>query len=178
MILYYVDISLLCMDKSILFAKEMSVIQISHGNLLQAKADALVNTVNCVGVMGKGIALAFKKDFPENFRLYESACKANEVKPGRMYVTQNPDMFGSRWIVNFPTKLDWRHPSKIEWIESGLADLVSFIKGNKVRSIAVPALGCSNGGLSWTQVRPLIEKAFDDEALRDVTVYLYPPQRN
>jgi O-acetyl-ADP-ribose deacetylase (regulator of RNase III) len=154
------------------------MIKISHGNLLQAKVDAIVNTVNCVGVMGKGIALQFKKEFPENFRLYERACKANQLKPGQMFVTQNPDMFGAKWIVNFPTKMDWRNPSKLDWIVSGLVDLANFVKTNGVRSIAIPALGCSNGGLNWTQVRPLIEQTFADETFADTIVYLYPPQGN
>jgi O-acetyl-ADP-ribose deacetylase (regulator of RNase III) len=154
------------------------VIKVTHGNLLVCQAEVLVNTVNCVGVMGKGIAKAFKARFPDNFLQYEAACHKNEVRPGRMFVTQNPDMFGAKWIVNFPTKMDWRNPSKIEWIETGLVDLIDFIRKNNVRSIAIPALGCANGGLSWSAVRPLIEAAFGADDLASVTVHLFPPQGN
>lgn len=152
------------------------MIELVKGNLLRHNAEALVNTVNCVGVMGKGIALQFKKEFPENFRQYAQACEAGRVKTGEMFATRNPDMFGPKWIVNFPTKQDWRHPSKMIWIESGLQALARFIVENKVTSIAIPALGCSNGGLAWEDVRPRIEVALG--TLPDVLVYVYPPQGN
>lgn len=167
------------------------MIEFAYGNLLECKADALVNTVNCVGVMGKGIALEFKQRFPENFKLYAAACKNDRVRPGFMFVTRIPeavaetgDLFapiapvhtGPKWIVNFPTKLDWRNQSQMAWIENGLNDLVRFIKENAVQSIAIPALGCSNGGLAWAEVRPRIETAMS--AFPDVKVFLFPPQGN
>lgn len=150
------------------------MIELRHDNLLKCDVESLVNTVNCVGVMGKGIAKAFKEAYPANFKAYEAACKRNEVRPGRMFVTDIGDMFARKWIVNFPTKQHWYAPSKMIWIDDGLKDLVQFIQTNKVASIAIPALGCSNGGLPWKQVREKIERAM--EPLPDTRVYLYPPQ--
>src|SRR5262249_46759742 len=103
------------------------MITFTHGNMLEADAEALVNTGNTVGVMGKGIALMFKEAFPENFKAYEAACKRKEVKPGRLFVTERRDLMGPRWIINFATKQHWRNPSKLEWIRDGLAELRSFI---------------------------------------------------
>jgi O-acetyl-ADP-ribose deacetylase (regulator of RNase III) len=140
------------------------------GNLLEAEAEALVNTVNTVGVMGKGIALMFKEKFPENYRLYEAACKAGEVKVGHVTATERSDMYGPKWIVNFPTKQHWRNPSKLEWIAAGLRDLRRFILTHKVQSIAIPPLGAGNGGLNWNAVKPLIEEALGDLPM-DVIVY-------
>src|ERR1019366_8355238 len=118
-----------------------------QGNLLEARVDALVNTVNTVGVMGKGIALMFKEAFPENFRAYEEACERHEVHIGRMFVTENLALKGPRWIINFPSKNHWRQPSKLEWIVEGLEDLRRVLKEKAIRSIALPPLGCGNGGL-------------------------------
>lgn len=129
------------------------MIQYARGNLLAAETEALVNTVNTVGVMGKGIARAFKETFPENCRQYEAACKRHEVSVGRMYVVEQPELIGPRWIVNFPTKQHWRQPSQLGWIVDGLMDLRETIKQRGIRSVAVPALGCGNGGLDWTDVR-------------------------
>src|ERR1700730_11362127 len=109
------------------------MIEFTCGNLLEAKAEALINTVNTVGVMGKGIALMFKDAFPENFKAYESACKAGEVDVGHMFVTHRSDMYGPEWIINFPTKKHWRHPTKLEWIVVGLADLKEVIRRNKIQ---------------------------------------------
>src|SRR5580704_11959007 len=103
------------------------MIRFTQGNLLDSEAEALVNTVNTVGVMGKGIALMFKEAFPENFKAYATACKKGDVKVGEMFVTERRDLIGPRWIINFPTKKHWRHPSKLEWIEAGLADLKRVI---------------------------------------------------
>src|ERR1700735_2360619 len=103
------------------------MIEFKQGNLLDAKAEALVNTVNTVGVMGKGIALMFKEAFPENFKAYAAACRRNEVRVGHMFVTERQQLMMPRWIINFPTKMHWRQPSEMEWIESGLADLVRVI---------------------------------------------------
>jgi O-acetyl-ADP-ribose deacetylase (regulator of RNase III) len=123
------------------------MISFMQGNLLEANVEAFVNTVNTVGVMGKGIALMFKETFPENFRAYEAACKRGEVQIGRMFVTERQDMYGPKWIINFPTKEHWRSPSHIEWIEEGLKDLVRVIHENKINSVAIPPLGTGNGGL-------------------------------
>lgn len=135
------------------------MITFTQGNLLEARAEALVNTVNTVGVMGKGIALMFKERFTENFRRYAAACKAKEVSTGKMFVTEVRELEGPRWIVNFPTKQHWRGDSKMEWITEGLQDLRRFLIENKVKSVAIPPLGAGNGGLDWTQVRPQIEAA-------------------
>jgi len=144
-----------------------------QGNLLDARTDALVNTVNTVGVMGKGIALMFKEAFPANFRAYEAACKDKEVRVGHMFVTENPAFEGPRWIINFPTKKHWRQPSKMEWILEGLRDLKRVIAEHDIRSIALPPLGAGNGGLDWREVRPEIEHALGD--LEGVEVLVYEP---
>ena len=141
--------------------------------MLDAEVDAVVNTVNIVGVMGKGIALMFKEAFPENYRLYEAACKAKEVQVGHVFVTERRKMIGPKWIVNFPTKKHWRHPSKMEWIVDGLENLRRFILENNIRSIAIPPLGSGNGGLDWDAVRPKIEAALGE--LDDVDIVVYEP---
>ena len=147
------------------------MITYTKGNLLQSDAEALVNTVNTVGVMGKGVALMFREQFPENFKAYERACKEKRVRLGEMFVTERKDLLGPKWIVNFPTKGHWRYPSKIEWIEQGLVDLVRFIKEYNVRSIAIPPLGSGNGGLEWSDVRNLIESSLSDLGVVNVIVY-------
>ncbi|GDY33042.1 type II toxin-antitoxin system antitoxin DNA ADP-ribosyl glycohydrolase DarG [Gandjariella thermophila] len=144
-----------------------------EGDLLTADVDALVNTVNCVGVMGKGIALQFKRRYPENFRLYEAACERGEVQLGRMFVTDLHSISGPRYIVNFPTKGHWRARSRIADIRAGLDDLVRVILDREIRSIAVPPLGTGNGGLPWREVEPLIREALGN--LPDTTVHLYTP---
>ena len=143
------------------------------GNILDSGAQAIVNTVNEVGVMGKGLALAFKERHPENFAAYARACSSNSVKVGSMFVTAPSDMFGPKWIVNFPTKRHWRDPSQIGWVRDGLADLKAWIVRERVSSIAVPPLGCGNGGLSWKAVRPLVVAAIGD--IEGCTVELYEP---
>ncbi len=149
------------------------MIRFTTGNLFDADVDALVNTVNTMGVMGKGIALIFKERFPENFKAYAAACKSKEVGLGRMFVTESPELNGPRWIINFPTKANWRFPSKLAWIESGLEDLKRVIAENGIRSIAIPPLGAGNGGLDWRDVRPLIEMALGD--LPDVEIVVFEP---
>jgi O-acetyl-ADP-ribose deacetylase (regulator of RNase III) len=144
-----------------------------QGNLLDAKVEALVNTVNTVGVMGKGIALMFKEAFPDNFRAYEYACEHHEVKVGRMFVTESRTFSGPRWIINFPTKRHWRQPSKLEWITAGLEDLRKVIRENAIRSIALPPLGAGNGGLDWREVRLEVERALGD--LKNVEILVYEP---
>jgi len=131
----------------------------AKGSILDARAEALVNTVNEVGVMGKGVALLFRETFPDNARAYEKACRAGEVRVGRMFVTENAALIGPRWIINFPTKKDWRQPSRIEWIQEGLTDLVRVIREKAIASVALPPLGCGNGGLNWDTVRREIEAA-------------------
>jgi O-acetyl-ADP-ribose deacetylase (regulator of RNase III) len=143
------------------------------GNLLESSAEALVNTVNTVGVMGKGIALMMKEAFPENYKSYAAACKQGDVRIGRMFVTRRNAMYGPKWIVNFPTKKHWRNPSKLEWIVDGLTDLNDVIARNGIRSVAIPPLGAGNGGLDWAAVRPHIESALAD--LENVDVFVYEP---
>lgn len=144
------------------------------GNLLEAPTEAVVNTVNTVGVMGKGIALMFKEAFPENFKRYGDACKRKEVRVGHMFVTEDLSLQrGRRWIINFPTKQHWRQPTKLEWVVEGLEDLRRVIKEKDIKSIAVPPLGCGNGGLEWETVRPKIESALGD--LSEVEVLVYEP---
>lgn len=149
-------------------------IQLTHGDLLQQDdVDAIVNTVNCVGVMGKGIALQFKNKWPDNFDSYQAACRAAEVRPGKMHVFDAGAYAQPHYIINFPTKDHWRGNSKMSFIKDGLRDLVDQVQRLGIKSIAVPPLGCGNGGLNWDDVRPLIVKAF--EALPDVEVRLFVP---
>jgi O-acetyl-ADP-ribose deacetylase (regulator of RNase III) len=145
----------------------------TQGNLLTADAEALVNTVNTVGVMGKGIALMFKEQFPDNFRAYEAACKRKEVRIGQMFVTERHDLMGPKWIINFPTKQHWRQPSKMEWVQAGLVDLRRIILEKRIKSVALPPLGTGNGGLEWSRVRSLIERELS--TLQDVKVIIFQP---
>jgi O-acetyl-ADP-ribose deacetylase (regulator of RNase III) len=151
------------------------MISFTQGNLLEAEVEAVVNTVNTVGVMGKGIALMFKEQFPANFEAYERACEDGRVRVGSMFVTENKELFGPKWIINFPTKTHWRVKTRLEWIEEGLKDLVRVIEEKKIRSIAVPPLGCGNGGLEWSAVRPLIVSALD--GVQDLRVVIYEPTK-
>ncbi|MBF0180956.1 MAG: macro domain-containing protein [Magnetococcales bacterium] len=149
------------------------MIEFTKGNILTDDAEAIVNTVNCVGVMGRGIALQFKNAYPDNFKAYEAACKRHEVAPGRMFVFDTHQPTRQRFIVNFPTKRHWRDNSRMEDIESGLQSLVKEIHDRGIRSIAIPPLGCGLGGLSWPEVRSRIELAFRE--LPDIDVTLYEP---
>ena len=150
------------------------MIEYTSGNILYADVEALVNTVNCVGVMGRGIALQFKNAYPENFEAYEAACRRNEVQPGRMFVFATGDLTNPRYIINFPTKRHWRGKSRIEDIESGLIDLVAVVREHGIRSIAIPPLGSGLGGLEWDDVRPRIEAALQD--LPQLRVLVYEPK--
>lgn len=152
------------------------MITYTSGNLLEAEVDALVNTVNTVGVMGKGIALMFKERFPANTEAYSRACKAGEVQTGRMFVTETGELMGPRWIVNFPTKQHWRAKSRMQWITEGLADLRRFIEEHPVDSIAIPPLGAGNGGLDWVEVKPQIQQALGDLEGVDIIVFEPTPQ--
>lgn len=149
------------------------MITLTQGNLLESNAEALVNTVNAVGVMGKGIALQFKKAFPENFKAYEAACKTDKIRPGVMFVTEARTLHGVRYIINFPTKRHWKGKSRMSDIETGLRALAQEVRSRDIRSIAIPPLGCGLGGLSWVDVRAKIEQAFAD--LPEVDVRLYAP---
>jgi O-acetyl-ADP-ribose deacetylase (regulator of RNase III) len=151
------------------------MINFTHGNLLEAHTEALVNTVNTVGVMGKGIALMFKERFAENFRLYSAACKAGHVQTGKMFVTEVHELDGPRWVVNFPTKKHWRAPSQLAWVVEGLQDLRRFLIEKQVKSIAIPPLGAGNGGLEWAEVRKQIEIALGD--LLDVEIVVFEPTK-
>jgi O-acetyl-ADP-ribose deacetylase (regulator of RNase III) len=144
------------------------------GSLLNAAADALVNTVNTVGVMGKGLALQFKQAYPDNFRAYQAACRNGDVRLGRMFVYETRTSSRPRYVINFPTKGHWRANSKLADIKAGLADLRQVIADRGIQSIAVPPLGCGNGGLDWHDVWPLIVEALGD--LPNVDVQVYPPQ--
>lgn len=148
------------------------MIQYTQGDILQADAEALVNTVNCVGVMGRGIALHFKRAYPANFKAYAAACKRGDVQPGRMFVYDTEEL-APRWIINFPTKRHWRGKSRIEDIEAGMDALVNEIRARGISSIAIPPLGSGLGGLAWRDVRPIIESALAD--ISDVRAILYEP---
>lgn len=145
----------------------------AQGNLLKAPADALVNTVNEVGVMGKGIALMFKEGYPEASAEYEREAKAGRVKVGTVLAVPNHRLVGPRWIIHFPTKRHWRNPSKLEWVRDGLRDLVQVIRDKQIESIALPPLGCGNGGLDWGLVRREIEAAAAE--VPDVNVLVFAP---
>jgi len=149
------------------------MIEHRQGDLLGADAEALVNTVNTVGVMGKGVALQFRKAFPDNFKAYERACKAGDVRPGEMFAFETGQLTGPRLIINFPTKRHWRGRARMEYIDRGLVDLVRVLRRYDVRSVAIPPLGCGNGGLRWAEVRPRIEAALGP--LGDIKVLLYGP---
>jgi len=149
------------------------MIQFKQANLLESDADAIVNTVNTVGVMGKGIALQFKNQYPNNYKLYATACKAKEVVVGKMFVTEETSLLGGKKIIiNFPTKTDWRKPSEYSFIELGLQDLVKVIQERKIKSIAIPPLGAGNGGLDWNRVKAIIEHYLTNV---DCNVQIYQP---
>lgn len=149
------------------------MIQFKTGNIFDERADALVNTVNCVGFMGRGLSLQFKKAFPENYRAYAAACRREEVRPGRMFVVENTTIDGPRYIVNFPTKRHWRAKSRMEDIEAGLEALAREVRQRDIRSIAIPPLGSGLGGLLWSDVRSRIVESMDP--LDDVQVVVFEP---
>ncbi|HHQ4563306.1 TPA: type II toxin-antitoxin system antitoxin DNA ADP-ribosyl glycohydrolase DarG [Aeromonas veronii] len=148
------------------------MIRYTTGNLLDAPAEALVNTVNTVGVMGKGIALMFKERFPDNMARYAAACKSGQVTTGKMFITDTGELLGPRWIINFPTKQHWRSPSQMAWIREGLQDLRHWLVQHHVKSIAIPPLGAGNGGLPWPEVKQTIEEALGD---LDIEILLFEP---
>lgn len=143
-----------------------------QGDLLRSDADALVNTVNTVGVMGKGIALQFKNQFPKNYKVYKEACKTGALRPGQMLVVKDGDLLREKYIVNFPTKEHWKAPSKLEYIEKGLPALKEAIIQHQIKSIAIPPLGCGSGGLDWNVVKPMIIDKLSD---LDIDILVYEP---
>ncbi len=150
------------------------VIEYKTGDALAEDAEALVNTVNCVGVMGRGIALQFKRAWPDNFKAYAAACHKDEVQPGRMFVFETGRLVNPRYIINFPTKRHWRGKSRIGDIEAGLTALVTEIRQRGIRSIAIPPLGAGLGGLRWAEVRQRIESAMAE--LSEVKVVVFEPR--
>lgn len=151
------------------------MIEYISGDIFEIKVDALVNPVNTVGIMGKGLALAFKQKFPNNFKLYKKACDSKQIIVGKIFSTINVDSDNPKYIINFPTKDHWKYPSKIEWVESGLNDLRDFIISNKIRSIAIPALGCGNGGLNWDDVDYLFNKIL--RGINSCNIIIYTPNQ-
>ena len=147
------------------------MIEYKVGDILTEDVEALVNTVNCVGVMGRGIALQFKKTFPENYRSYAAACKRNEVQPGRMFISETGRLTNPRYIINFPTKCHWREKSRMEDIDTGLVDLAERVRSQNIRSIAIPPLGSGLGGLDWSEVRPRIEAELGK--LKDLKIVIF-----
>lgn len=151
------------------------MIDLKHGNILKSEAEALVNTVNCDGFMGKGIALQFKKAYPKNYDYYFLTCQRKEMQPGKVLVFETGEAFNPKYIVNFPTKQNWKGKSKLEYIKTGLIDLVEQVKSHGITSIAIPPLGCGLGGLNWKDVKPMIESAFQD--MTNIQVLIYPPEQ-
>jgi|SRR3954452_2101817 O-acetyl-ADP-ribose deacetylase (regulator of RNase III) len=143
------------------------------GNLLAADVEALINTVNTVGVMGKGIALQFKRAYPANYKAYRAACERGEVHLGQIFLFDTAVGGSRRYIVNFPTKQHWKNGSRLDDIRLGLDDLVRVVHEHGISSVAIPALGCGNGGLDWADVRPMIEAAV--ERMPDVRAVIYAP---
>ena len=150
------------------------MVEFKIGDILTEDAEALVNTVNCVGVMGRGIALQFKNAFPENFKAYAAACKRHDVQPGRMFVFETGQLTNPRYIINFPTKRHWRGKSRIEDIDAGLKALRAVVRERQICSVALPPLGSGLGGLNWQRVRPRIEAALGGFA--DLHVVIFEPQ--
>ena len=149
------------------------MIEYKTGDILTEDVTALVNSVNCVGIMGRGIALQFRNVFPDNFDAYAEACKRDELQPGRLFVFETGQLTNPRYIINFPTKRHWRGKSRVEDIEAGLYSLVQEIKKRNIRSIALPPLGSGLGGLEWSNVRPRIEAAFEE--LSDLRIVVFEP---
>lgn len=163
------------------------MIETSREIFIDSKEEAIVNTVNTVGVMGKGVALLIKEKFKENYRQYRAACKRNDIEVGRMFVvrteasqrklldstSEKNESENPQWIINFPTKKHWRNPSQLVWIEDGLKDLKRVIDENGIQTVAMPQLGCGNGGLDWKDVKPLVDEVFGNDL--GVTIIVYDP---
>lgn len=154
-------------------------LEFKKGNLFESHDEAIVNTVNCVGVMGKGIALQYKNLFPENYTEYKKQCSQKNIVPGKMFVYEykTEDLFTEhkpQFIINFPTKDHWRAKSKIEYVEQGLDDFINVITQKNIRSISMPAIGCGNGGLEWSNVKKIIVRKLSE--LDEITVNVYEPK--
>ena len=149
------------------------MIEYKTGDILKEEAEALVNSVNCVGVMGRGVALHFKRAFPENFKAYVARCKRNAIQPGRVFVFETGQLTSPRYIINFPSKRHWRGKSRMEDIESGLVSLAQEIRSRGIRSVAIPPLGSGLGGLNWPEVRVRLEGALKE--FEDVKVVIFKP---
>ena len=149
------------------------MIEFTTGDILRANAEALVNTVNCVGIMGRGIALQFKNAFPANFKAYQAACAREAVRPGKMFVFETGTLGNPKFIINFPTKRHWKGKSRMEDIDSGLKALAEEICERGIHSIAIPPLGSGLGGLNWTDVRPRIEAAL--HGINDLDIIIFEP---
>lgn len=151
------------------------MIEYVKGNIFESASQVIVNTVNTVGIMGKGLALQFKKNFPHNFKIYSQTCKGNKFNIGQLLIVEDSSLiYGEKIIINFPTKMDWKRPSEYSYIEQGLNELRKVIIANKYESIAIPPLGVGNGGLNWIKVRELIEKYL---ANLDCNVFIYEPNQ-
>ncbi|WP_317056412.1 type II toxin-antitoxin system antitoxin DNA ADP-ribosyl glycohydrolase DarG [Roseovarius rhodophyticola] len=152
-------------------------IKFKNGDMFSEPVEALVNTVNCVGVMGKGVALEFKNRWPANFKAYKKLCDAKGLKPGQIFVFDTQELFpgnGPRFLINLPTKAHWRSKSKLSYVEDGLDALVETVEKFEIKSIALPPLGCGNGGLDWEDVKPLIVSKL--EPLTDVEIVVFSPK--
>ncbi|WP_375563070.1 macro domain-containing protein [Bernardetia sp. OM2101] len=143
----------------------------TKGNILESNTEVIINPVNTVGVMGKGLALAFKKQFPHNYKIYKEACKNQAIDIGKLLLVDESTLEQKKFVINFPTKKHWRSSSKIEYIEEGLKDLVRIIETQKFESMAVPALGCGLGGLEWGSVKLLLEKYLGNIDTTDIVIY-------
>ena len=151
------------------------MIHYTIGNILESNAQALINTVNTVGVMGKGIALQFKKAYPNNFNAYQKACKQGDIAIGKLFVTKDYNLnSGEKIIINFPTKKDWRKSSEYSFIEKGLDNLIQIVAQQNIQSVAIPPLGAGNGGLEWEKVKKIIEQKFNN---LNVEIIVYEPTR-
>ena len=150
------------------------MLKFTKGNILKTNAEAIINTVNCVGVMGKGIALQFKQAFPENYLAYKKICDSGELKPGKLYIYDTGSMINPRYIINFPTKNHWKEKSKIDYIKSGLTALKESLGKLKIKSIAIPPLGSGSGGLAWLNVKKIIVGELNK--LDDIDIYIFEPQ--
>lgn len=144
-----------------------------QGDLFASGAEAIINPVNCVGVMGKGLALAFKQRHPANFRAYKQACDTGELKPGRLLIVETGQM-QPRLIINFPTKRHWRAKSRLDDVAAGLRTLKSEVQRHRISSLAIPALGAGLGGLDWAEVRAAIE--LELAGLENVQIMVFEPQ--
>lgn len=149
------------------------MIEFRKDEILNANSEAIVNTVNTVGIMGKGIALEIKEKYPQNYQLYKKACDRNEVVIGKMFTTFTNTLENPKYIINFPTKKHWRFPSEISYIKEGLEDLKNVILSLKIKSIAIPPLGCGNGKLDWNIIKPIIVNSLKN--IPDLDIFIYEP---